>query len=167
MSTKFEINISTTWDIFKVEIQIFPEEPGWKLVSKSSWGGGLKEGRGIFFLISLGGTKRGRGGNWLFISLLVGGEKYVGCYAFMEPSLTFTPGMLRLFGENLSPGMLRLYGENLSPGMLWESFSWYVKALWWESFSCYVEALWWESFSWYVQVLDGENLWQWSPQVLG
>ena len=32
----------------------------------------------IFFLISLGGTKKG--GNWLFILFLVGREKYAGRY---------------------------------------------------------------------------------------
>ena len=56
MSTKSEINISTIWDIYKVEI--VPEAPGGELISKSRWREGWKEGE-IFFLISLGGTKRG------------------------------------------------------------------------------------------------------------
>ena len=64
MTTKLEINICTIWDIFKAEI--VPEVPGGKLISKSRWG--EDEKRGKFFLISLGETKRGRGGggNWLF-----------------------------------------------------------------------------------------------------
>ena len=52
MSTKSEINISTIWDIFNVGI--VPEIPVRKLISKSWWGVGWKEGEGIFFLISLG-----------------------------------------------------------------------------------------------------------------
>ena len=74
MSTKSEIDISIIWDIFKVEIVL--EAPGGKLISKSRWGEGWKE-EGNFFLISLGETKKKRGGgqgNWLFIPFLVGEE---------------------------------------------------------------------------------------------
>ena len=56
MSTKSDINISTIWGISKVEI--VPEAPGGKLISRSSWGEGWKAG-GIFFLISLGKQKEG------------------------------------------------------------------------------------------------------------
>ena len=42
MSTESEINISTIWDIFEVEI--VPEAPGEKLISKSRWGKDEKRG---------------------------------------------------------------------------------------------------------------------------
>ena len=81
MSTKSESNISTIWDIFKVEI--CAEAPGGNKLQ--NLGGEKDEKRGkFFFLISLwgdggGGTKRG--GNRLFILFLVGGKKFAGRYA--------------------------------------------------------------------------------------
>ena len=66
MSTKSEINISTIWDIFKVEI--VPEAPGGKLVPKSRLGEVWKKGGNFFSHFS-----GGRGGsNWLFIPFIVG-----------------------------------------------------------------------------------------------
>ena len=69
MSTKSEINVSTIGDIFKVEI--VPEAPGVKLIPKSRWGEGWKDG-GKFFSHFSGGNKKV--GNWLFIPFLVGGK---------------------------------------------------------------------------------------------
>ena len=62
MSTKSEINISTIWDIFKVEI--VPEAPGEKLISKSS-GGRMKRGRKFFSHFS-GGEQEGVATDFLF-----------------------------------------------------------------------------------------------------
>ena len=81
MSTKYEINISTIWNIFKVEIW-FP--PGGKLISKPRWGEGWKEG-GIFFLISLGWIKR-LGRQLTFYSVFSGRGKYAGCYGTFVPT---------------------------------------------------------------------------------
>ena len=82
MSTKCEINISTIWDIFKVEIVL--EAPGGKLTSKSRWGKEWKEG-GNFFLISLGGNKKvGGRGQLTSYSISSGGEKYAGHYVIVK-----------------------------------------------------------------------------------
>ena len=68
MSTKSEINISTIWDIFKVEI--VPEAPGGKLVPKSRLGEVWKEGGNFFSHFS-----GGRGGEQLtFYSIFSGGK---------------------------------------------------------------------------------------------
>ena len=75
MSTKSEINISTIWYIFTVEI--VPEVPGEELISKSRWGNNEKWGK-FFFSFLWGGTKRGQ---LTFIPFLVGG-KYAGRYEF-------------------------------------------------------------------------------------
>ena len=55
MSTKSESNISTIWDIFKVEICL--EAPGGKLTSKSRWEEGWKEGASFFSHFSEGNKK--------------------------------------------------------------------------------------------------------------
>ena len=69
MSTKCEINISTIWDIFVVEI--VPEAPGGELISKSGWGEAWKEGE-IFLHISLV-EQKGGGGQLTFYSIFSGG----------------------------------------------------------------------------------------------
>ena len=52
-------------------------------------GGGKDEKRGkIFFLISLGGTKRG--GNWLFIPFLVGEKSMLAAVAHFEEFLIWS-----------------------------------------------------------------------------
>ena len=47
-------------------VEIVPEALGGKLISKSRWGEDEKGGGGIFFLISLGRTKRGGATDVLF-----------------------------------------------------------------------------------------------------
>ena len=66
MSTKSEINISTIWDTFKVEIILEP--PGGELISRSMSGERMKGGGDFFFLISLGGGGGGekKGGQMNF-----------------------------------------------------------------------------------------------------
>ena len=71
MSTKSEINISTIWYIFKVEIVL--EAPGWKLISKSRWG--KDEKRSDFFFSFLWGEQKKEGGGQLtFYSIFSGGK---------------------------------------------------------------------------------------------
>ena len=62
MSTKSEINISTIWGIFKVEI--VPEAPEEKLISKSRWG--EDEKREEIFFSFLWGEQEGVATDFLF-----------------------------------------------------------------------------------------------------
>ena len=52
-------------------MEIVPEAPGGKLISKSGWGKDEKRGE-VLFLISLGGGQKG--GQLTFYSILSGGK---------------------------------------------------------------------------------------------
>ena len=60
-------------------VEIVPEAPGGKLISKSRWGGRMKR-RGNFFFSFHWREQKG-GGQLTFYSIFSGGKNYAGHYA--------------------------------------------------------------------------------------